>query len=412
MTTSAQTVVRTEKYLTRQDAILRAATGILNDKGLRGMTLGQVAERFGIVSTGVAYYFRSKEALASACFLQAIEAHNRLIGEAMAGPTVADRLSRLVESYFDLMRRIAVGEADDIAHFDDLRALDDPATEAAYVDMFRHVRRLLDPNPGQRQDRVTLNARAHSLIQQLIFARTWLRRYDPADYARAGRRMLDILLHGLGSEVRPWRAARLTMPGSATAQPDDPREVFLRAATQLITEQGFRGASVERIAARLEVTKGAFYYHIDAKDDLIEICYARTAEVVRTTQQAADRVPADARDRLAAALGHLVDHQLKGDVPLLRPAVTSLPDGMRQRVTLVFERNGVRFGSMISDGIADRSLRPVDVQIATSMVNATVNASAELANWLPGAPDDRATETFLRPLFEGLAPVEPRRTSG
>lgn len=399
---TATAPARTEKYLSRQDAILRAATGILNDKGLKGMTLGLVADRFGLVSTGVAYYFRSKEALASACFLQAIEAHNRLIAGAMDGRTAAERLTRLVESYFELLRRIAIGEADDIAHFDDLRALDDPATEAAYVEMFRQVRRLLDPSPGQRQDRVSLNAAAHSLIQQLIFARTWLRRYDPADFARAGHRMLDILLHGLGSDVRPWSPARLTLPVSASARPDDPREVFLRAATQLITEQGFRGASVERIAARLAVTKGAFYYHIDAKDDLIEVCYARTAEVVRAAQQVADSLSADARDRLAAALGHLVDHQLKGDVPLLRPAVTSVPDGMRQRVMLVFERNAVRFGSMISDGIADGSLRPVDVQIAASMINATLNASAELANWLPGAPDARATETFLRPLFEGL----------
>lgn len=403
MTDKPQTLARTDKYLSRQEAILRAATGVLNSRGLKGMTLGQVADCFGLVSTGVAYYFRSKEALASACFLRGIEAYTRLIAEAAEGAGVEDRVARLVRSYFDLLRRIALGEADDIAHFDDLRALDDPACEAAYVEMFRRVRGLLAADAGRRQERIALNARAHALVQQLIFARTWLRRYDPKDYGRAGERMLDVLLHGLGSGVRPWAPPRLVIPGSPAERPDDPREVFLRAATQLITEQGFRGASVERITARLDLTKGAFYYHMDAKDDLIEICYARTADVVRQAQQAADALPGEARERLTATLSHLVDHQLEGDVPLLRPAMTSIPDGMRQRVMLLFDRNGVRFSSMISDGIADGSLRPVDVQIAASMVSATVNAAAELANWLPGAPSERATETFVRPLFEGLA---------
>ena len=39
------------------------------------------------------------------------------------------------------------------------------------------------------------------------------------------------------------------------------QEAFLRAATQLINAHGYSGASVERISAELNVTKGAFYHH-------------------------------------------------------------------------------------------------------------------------------------------------------
>src|SRR5690606_10386980 len=122
----------------------------------------------------------------------------------------------------------------------------------------------------------------HYLLQQLVWARYWLARYDPEDYPRAAERMADILLKGLDAGAQAWSPLPLPEQGAGET---DPREVFLRAATQLINEQGYRGASVERIAARLEVTKGSFYYRIDAKDDLIEVCYLRTVEVMRHAQQ-------------------------------------------------------------------------------------------------------------------------------
>ena len=51
---------------------------------------------------------------------------------------------------------------------------------------------------------------------------------------------------------------------------------FLLAATRLINELGYRGASVQRIASELNVTKGSFYHHLDAKDDLVAACYRRS----------------------------------------------------------------------------------------------------------------------------------------
>jgi AcrR family transcriptional regulator len=394
---------RTSKYLTRQEAILRAAVGVLNKKGLMGTTLGEVADHFDMVPTGVAYYFRSKEALAKACFQRTIETHTQLIVAAGAELTFEGRLTSLVHGYFDLLRRVALGEADDVALFEDIRALEDEDLEAAYVELFRQVRRLFYVGAVHTLDRVGLNARAHFLLQQLIWSRYWLRRYEPEAYARAADRLLDILLNGLGSKARSWSPAPLIVIGARATPEDDARETFLRAATQLITERGYRGASVERIAARLEVTKGSFYYYIDAKDDLIEICYRRTIEVMRRTQQAADRLDADNRQRLTSTLTYLIDHQLQGDAPLLRFATVSLPETIRTRIQADQERNNVHFGSMVSDGIADGSIRPVDVYIAGQMLTATAIAGSELVNWLPGPADDATTESFVSPLFDGLA---------
>jgi hypothetical protein len=124
---------------------------------------------------------------------------------------------------------------------------------------------------------------------------------------------------------------------------------------------------------------------------------------MRRTQQAADRLAEDNRARLTATLAHLIDHQLQGDAPLLRFATVSMPEAIRVRIRADQERNNIHFGSMVSDGVADGSIRPVDVYIAGQMLIATAIAGSELVNWLPGPADARTTENFVRPMFDGLA---------
>ncbi|MCC7269018.1 MAG: TetR/AcrR family transcriptional regulator, partial [Caulobacteraceae bacterium] len=394
---------RTRKYLERQTAIVRAATHILNRKGLRGMTLAEVADRFGLVPTGVAYYFRSKEALAAACFHKSIDGHRRLITAASERPTFEERLAALVRGHFDHLRRVALGDGEELALFEDIRSLGDPTVEAAYVEMFRDVRRLFGPELRLRLGRAALNTRTHLLIQQLVWAKYWLENYEPDDYSRAAERVLDILLNGMATEPPAWPPASLSLHTPARSSEETATEMFLRAATQLINEQGYPGASVERITARLDVTKGSFYHHIDAKADLIEICYLRTLEVMHRTQRAASFLPLDARSRLASTLAHLIDRQLDGQAPLLRIVTTSVPEAIQTRIRLDSVRIGVHFGATVSDGVADASLRPIDAHIASQMLTSASIAGAELKNWLPGPPDGQTTEHFIRPLFEGLA---------
>ncbi|MDN8891457.1 helix-turn-helix domain-containing protein, partial [Staphylococcus aureus] len=63
---------------------------------------------------------------------------------------------------------------------------------------------------------------------------------------------------------------------AAADQAGAAQQRFLQAATRLINERGYRGASVERIASELNVTKGSFYHHLEAKDDLVLACFRRS----------------------------------------------------------------------------------------------------------------------------------------
>ena len=73
---------------------------------------------------------------------------------------------------------------------------------------------------------------------------------------------------------------------SGDGQVDAAKESFLMAASRQINEHGYRGASVDRISAALNVTKGAFYHHNEAKDDLVAACFRRSFGIAREAQQA------------------------------------------------------------------------------------------------------------------------------
>ncbi len=75
----------TRRFEQRKSAIIVSAVDVLNRKGVRGMTLVDVATQLGLVPTGVIYYFRNKEELAAACFLDSVDRYNALAAQAAHG---------------------------------------------------------------------------------------------------------------------------------------------------------------------------------------------------------------------------------------------------------------------------------------------------------------------------------------
>jgi AcrR family transcriptional regulator len=401
---------RTAKFRARQAAIMRTAVDLINHKGVRGMTLVDVAARLDIGPTGVIYYFSSKEDLAAACILQAVGVYEALITAASGAATSAERLREFIRGYVAHAREIALGARDPLALFNDIRALNDPAVNAAFVNMFRNARGLLSPAPPPGADRQIFNAVTHLMLSQLFWSVVWLPLYDPADYERVAERLLDVLENGLGAA-----GVRFPPVPSAPAAPvseDVSRENFLRAATEIINEQGYRGASVDKISARLKVTKGSFYHHNEAKDDLVVACFRRTLDVMRRTQRSAIEQAGDGWGQILAAATSLVHCQVSGATPLLRTsALTSAPEAMQSELVSEFDRISLNFASMISDGIVDGSIRPVDAHVGAQMVTGMINAAAELQFWNPAAPADEAATAYARAFLQGWRSVIPTPVS-
>jgi hypothetical protein len=68
-----------------------------------------------------------------------------------------------------------------------------------------------------------------------------------------------------------------------------------------------------------------------------------------------------------------------------------------------FNRISYRFASILCDGIADGSIAPVDVNVASQLITSSINAAAELHYWTPGLTPETVVQHYVRPVFEGLA---------
>lgn len=393
----------TRKFEAKRRAIVRSAVDEINRRGVRGMTLGSVASQLGLVPTAVIYYFKRKEDLAAEAFLAGIARFDQMISRAAIGEAEGARISAVVHAYFDDVRQIARGQADNITVFNDVRALDAPPVNEAYVEMFRHARALLGSADGL--PRAHRNARAHLLLSQIFWIGVWLHQVDVADYDRAADRMSSILVDGLVAKRARWPAP-VALPRMMPEE--DPNgglsnERFLKVATQLINEEGYHGASVDRIAAALKVSKGAFYHYNETKDDLVVACFQRTFDIMWRAIHSAESSSRSALQTLVSIATALIEHQMSGDAPLLRTsALTTVPESIRGELIRAMDRISYRFASILCDGVNDGSIQCADVNIAAQMITAAINAAAELQHWAPSVTAETVVAHYVRPVFEGL----------
>jgi AcrR family transcriptional regulator len=231
----------------------------------------------------------------------------------------------------------------------------------------------------------------------------WLPRYYSDDYRRLADHTLDILENGFLPPDGAWQSPALQVGPVVADKNNAAREIFLRAATLLVNERGYLGASVQKISEHLNLTKGAFYHHLDNKDDLIVACFRRTLDILQRTLRDASEVAKNGAQHLIAASTALVEYQVGGNTPLLRTsALTSVPEEMSAKLVAEFDRASGRVSLILTDGITDGSLRPVDTNIGSQMITAMINAGAEVHFWAPGLTQENVAKTYVRPMFEGL----------
>lgn len=396
---------QTARYGRKREEILNAAAGLFNARGLSGASIADIAQAVGLTPTSLTYYYRKKEELAAACMERVVATLHGLLTETEGAPTPEARLASFIRAYFDLLAEIAAERSPDLMNFWDLRGMSGPQGERSvegFVSLFRRFRQLFRDPAGPSFSHAEQNARGHLVFSAVLYSKQWLRMYEPEDYARAAERFLDLLIGGLG-RVEAWSPPRLELHGSPAALGEVSREAFLRAATELVNAQGYREASVDRISAKLSVTKGSFYHHHQNKSDLINQCFERTFEVVRQAHRSASRLESDGWGRLCAAADALARYQLSSEGPLLRyTAVAAVCEEMRPRFLAEFARQAERRAGVVAEAIADGSVRPIDPLIAGRYVTGVIDAAAELTKWCAAATEESAAELYLRPALTGV----------
>ncbi|RMB54023.1 TetR family transcriptional regulator [Sphingomonas sp. PP-CE-3A-406] len=392
----------TKRFRAKRDAILAAAAEAINEQSAKGMTFADVARRVGLNTTSVTYYFKRKEDLAAAAFENTLESLIAMLDVAAEEATPEDRVRRYLALNMDRLGRIQRGEEKAFAVLSDLRATEEPMRGrlmAGWREVFRRTRLLWGPTSSRAQTDLN-GARAHVLLENTFWLPIWLTRYEPDQYGRVEERLMDVFAHGIAGKDAKWSPTLLDLSHDE-AEPG--REAFLLAATRLINELGYRGASVQKIASELNVTKGSFYHHLDAKDDLVIACYRRSFDTIADAQSRGEAEGGSYWHKLSSTVATLLDVQFAERGPLLRTtALSGLPVGVRN--AMVDRSNGIarRYAGMMMDGIGEGSIRAVDALIAAQALMALQNAAFDMRKWASTMPRERAIAMYASTLMFGL----------
>ncbi|MGR3781457.1 MAG: TetR/AcrR family transcriptional regulator [Albimonas sp.] len=389
-----------DRWRAKRERILDAADELISSRGLKGLTFGAVGEAVGLNTTSITYYFKRKEQLAAAALDRAVQRLDATVEAAGRAPDPRARVAAFLDLRLERERRVRAGEGRHIAILSEIRALDDPLRQEL-IDRYKAMREraagffVAEPAAEVPPRAV---ACAQVLLDVTHWMRAWLHHYPTEDFDRVRERMVDLLAGGLAAPGGVWAPRPLVIdPPEAHGPSGEPGpEAFLRAATVLVNVRGYRGASVERIAAQLNVSKGSFYHHLEGKDDLVMNCFARSYERVARAQTLAMAQPGTGWERLADCVGALLARQFAAEFPLLRiTALHALPIDLRVRALRGTDRMARRYAGMIADGIADGSIRPVDPMIASQCLAVMINGAWDVHAWAQALPMSRAEAIAL-----------------
>ncbi len=402
----------TRKFDEKREAIIQAASVLINEVGVQATTLAEVARAIGLNATSVTYYFPRKEKLVVAVYDETLTLMEEMAQAALEQPDPAARLRHFIAGQIALRKRIRAGERGLTTALSEIRTLDTEAYDtlmAHYLRVVDIVRRFFGEWSSNEQ-RALFSARAHILLEAMMWWPIWSLRYSVRDFDRIEARLFDVLANGLPSQR--GRFAPQELSGDWRTREDEEggqNEAFLRAATVMINRLGYRGASVNRIAESLNVTKGSFYHHHQAKDDLVLACFQQSYDRLSAAQIAGLELDADYWARICSVLRELIDVQFFDATPLLRTtALQALEADQKEDVVTRSNRLARRFSGMLMDGVADGSVRPVDPLIAGQVIMSTVNSAYDARHWAQRFADrDEAIRTYLSILSEGML-ADPR----
>lgn len=405
-----------KRFEQRREMILDAASRFINDRGAKGCTFQAVSEAVGLNTTSVTHYFPRKELLAVAVFSRTISRLSDMATEASRESTPRGRVRRFVDLNIDLRAQVIRGENLPLTTLSDMRTLD-PAIRApleqAFQQVFRIVRGFFGESEGEA--RIIHTAHAHILLETVFWLPIWISRYPLDEFPRVSSHLFDILANGLALPGTRW--APLPLPKDADGEGrigelEESAPAFIKRATCLINESGYRGASVERIVDGLNVTKGSFYHHLQTKDELIAECFRRSFRRISNVQRAAAATGSTEWEQLASAIAALLDIQFDASWPLTRTsALQSLPPALRAEVVNRSDRASLRFCGLLIDGAVNGTMRLVDPQIASQSIIALLNSAYDLRKWASRQERDKAIRYYASAMISGLFadPVEVAR---
>ncbi|HEV7755322.1 MAG TPA: TetR family transcriptional regulator [Mycobacteriales bacterium] len=287
---------------TRRRAILDAATGLFDERGFHGTTTDDIADVAGVTKRTLYRYMASKEQIL-------FEIHdrflNRTVFEEVTGDgTAVERFEHMLRTHVD----VVVNHTQEIRvfmeerkHLPDDKKLEISRRRDTYEAVLRDI--LTDGMDSG----VFVRGDARLLAQGVLGALTEMYRwYRPRRNSRPdaiARVVSDLFLHGLlppgasaGDPAEWLTGVPIVAP---VKDPDEPMARITAAATELFSTKGYHGTATRELAEAAGLTKGALFYHVGHKAEVLFSIQSAVVEEGITMQSAIFAEPGTAAQALA-----------------------------------------------------------------------------------------------------------------
>jgi TetR/AcrR family transcriptional regulator len=193
-------------------------------------------------------------------------------------------------------------------------------------------------------------------------------------------------------------------------QTDARRTTILREAAGCFNQKGYHGTTIDDIAERLNVTKGALYHYVRNKEELLFECHQIALDIGMEGLRLAHEAGGSPDVWLKTALKHYIEgvnDKLQGSVVLLEEGMLT-PKHYQQVVRRrdEFER---RIRGLVEAGMQEKIFPRRDIKI---VVFAMLGAANWMSKWYTPEGErtaEQIAQIFVDYLVDGLrAPVTMR----
>ncbi|QIB66287.1 TetR/AcrR family transcriptional regulator [Kineobactrum salinum] len=410
---------RSAQHDAKRTAILSQAARLFNSKGSRATTLQDISATLGLTKTSLYYYVKTKEELIYQCYLATLEHHLAGMDEIEARfPAPLDRARAFFLQQFETWLAARQNRGPHFAAPLEIASLPGPQrreVEARYISMFRRLRGYLRDaiaTGSVRQCETTSATRA--IIGSLDWIFSWLHSHPQDQVDHIALQAWDIVEYGfyngsgeyVPAPMRPDPPQAGYIHGfDREAQKRLKQQAFYKAGTWFFNKQGFNGTSLDEIAEHLNVSKGAFYYHIKNKEDLLFNCYVYSLDITEGIYRQAAALEGSALHKLDQICRRIFFAQNSDQGPLIRyNTITALPLPRRKQILERTEEFNRSFGDVVRAGIADSSIRKIEPFIAQHLIAGAVNAAMDIKLWRRVDDLDATAVDYFDVFFNGLRP--------
>jgi AcrR family transcriptional regulator len=321
---------RNHQHEIKLQTILSEAARLFNFQGTRATTLGDIATRIGLTKTSLYYYARNKSELVYKCYLVSCDAGDEIMAETEEKSTTGlECLLNFVRLFFARGDEIGQRRRPHVAMLTEIPTLATEQRKEIQGRVDQHFNKLMGfisrgIDDGSISDCAPVPT-TQAFLSLVNWSYVWYGRIPFEKRAATVEQLVELIMHGISA--RPYALGDIEFPELNKRLPDGfdrdeqndlKRIAFLRAGSMMFNQRGYMGTSLDEIASQLDVTKGAFYYHIKNKEDLLYQCFKRTLELENQMIELASDAGKNGAEKIELMLRYLFNIQNNDQGPLIR----------------------------------------------------------------------------------------------